>query len=93
MSGSMACEFVRIALCQSITYGTISAKVVTHRLCLLVWFLSQDGIYDEATSLKCLFYNGFGKCPVAKNFFDTPFLDFTAEDFVRGTLSSDAEDD
>ena len=28
-----------------------------------------------------------------KNFFDTPFLNFTAEDFVRGTLSSDAEDD
>jgi len=28
-----------------------------------------------------------------KNFFDTPFLNFTDEDFVRGMLSSDAEDD
>src|SRR5712691_9730974 len=67
VSGDMACGCAWIALYQGITYGTIPAKVVTHRLCLPVWFLSQDGIDDEPTSLKCPFHNGLGKCPVANS--------------------------
>ena len=40
----------RIPLCEGVSYGTISAEVVTHRLLLLDWSLFPERIYDEATS-------------------------------------------
>jgi hypothetical protein len=37
--GNIADGLAGIVLCRSLTYGTISAEVVTHRLLLLVWLL------------------------------------------------------
>jgi len=58
VSGDMACGCARIALCQGVTYGNEYLR----RLSLIAsasWFsfFSQDGIDDEATSLKCPFHN------------------------------------
>src|SRR5918992_2425065 len=56
VSSHLAAGFARITLCQGLTYGTITAKVVTHPIDLLMrfrWHL--DSVYDEPTSLKCPF--------------------------------------
>jgi hypothetical protein len=37
--GNIADGLAGRVLCRSLTYGTISAEVVTHRLLLLVWLL------------------------------------------------------
>src|SRR5918996_2212998 len=53
VSGHLAAGFARITLCQGLTYGTITAKVVTHPIDLLMrfrWHL--DSVYDEPASLK-----------------------------------------
>jgi hypothetical protein len=40
---------------EGMTDGTITTKVVTHRRHLLMWLFSLNDVYDEPTSLKCLF--------------------------------------
>src|SRR5918999_532078 len=55
VSGHLAAGFARITLCQGLTYGTITAKVVTHPIHLQIQFQWHwDGVYDEPTSRKCL---------------------------------------
>ena len=48
--GDRACWLARIPWCEGVPYGTRPAEVVTHRLLLLDWLLSLDGVYDESTS-------------------------------------------
>jgi hypothetical protein len=48
--GDGACGLARIPLCESVSYGTISTEVVTHRLLLLDWSRFSARVYDETTS-------------------------------------------
>jgi len=55
VSGEVACGWRRIGLREGMTDGTITTKVVTHRRRLLMWLSSLNDVYDEPTSLNCLF--------------------------------------
>ena len=46
-----AVEFPGIALYQGLPYGTISMEVVTHRLLLLDWLHSPEGVYTRGNLL------------------------------------------
>src|SRR5712691_6106937 len=55
VSGEVACGWRRRGLHEGMTDGTITAKVVTHRRRLLLWWSSLHDVDDEPTFLKCLF--------------------------------------
>ena len=50
MTGEVPLGGRGIALRECMAYGTIASEVVTHRMLLHMWFLSQDGVYDGSTS-------------------------------------------
>ena len=51
VAGEVACGRSRIALREGVVDGTIAAKVVTQRRCLLFWI--SGGVYDEPTFTQC----------------------------------------
>ena len=55
VSGEVAAGWRRRGLREGMTDGTITTKVVTHRRRLLMWLSSLNDVYDEPTSLNCLF--------------------------------------
>jgi hypothetical protein len=48
--GDIALGCAWITLCSGLSYGTISAEVVTHRMILLGGWFHPDGVYAESTS-------------------------------------------
>jgi hypothetical protein len=63
MSGNTTCRLARIPLGEGLSYGTIPAEGVTHRLLLLEGSRCPESINDETTS-NYTFQNDLQKCPV-----------------------------
>jgi len=64
--GDWAGGLARRSLCSSVPYGTIPAEVVTHRLLLLDWSHSPEGVYKRGNLFSTHCRMTWQKCPVEK---------------------------